>query len=135
VFFIGAFIAGSLVGLPGMAFVVGARLAFGPWVAFAVGYIGGVLATMLPFLIARRLRRAGSNPWHPKQRHLARAFAELEHHPFRTVLVLRLVMWFNPPVSYALAFTSVPVRTYIAACAIALAPVVAAGMIATSWFL
>lgn len=133
--FIGAFIAGSFVGLPGMAFVIGGRLAFGPALGFAVGYGGGLLAVSIPFLIARRVRRAGSDPWRPRQRHLARAFELVETRPFRAVLVLRLVMWFNPPLSYALAFAPVPFRVYLAACATALAPVVGVAMIATSWFL
>ena len=133
--FIAAFVAGAFVGLPGMAFVIGARLAFGPWIAFGVGYAGGVLAVTVPFVVARRLRRAGTEPWRPKHRWLARAFALLERHPFRAVLLLRLVLWFNPPLSYALAFTPIRVRTYLAACALALVPVVAIGVVATSWFL
>jgi uncharacterized membrane protein YdjX (TVP38/TMEM64 family) len=133
--FIAAFVGGAFVGLPGMAFVIGGRLAFGPYVGFLVGYGGGLLATTVPFLVARRVRGAGQNPWRPKQRHLVRVFDTLETHPFRAVLALRLVLWFNPPLSYALAFTSMPARTYFAACAVALAPVVALAMIATGWFL
>jgi hypothetical protein len=89
----------------------------------------------VPFVIARRVRRAGDNPWQPRHRLLVRAFGALETHPFRAVLVLRLVLWFNPPLSYALAFTPIRLGTYFAACATALAPVVAAAMFATSWFL
>ena len=132
--FIVAFIAGSFVGLPGMAFVIGGRLAFGPYLGFAVGFGGGMLAVTVPFVIARRVRRAGSNPWRPTQRHLQRAFEMLETHPFRAVLALRLLLWFNPPLSYALAFTSLPLRIYVAACALALAPVVTIAMVATGWF-
>jgi uncharacterized membrane protein YdjX (TVP38/TMEM64 family) len=135
VIFVVVFVAGSFIGLPGMAFVVGGRLAFGPWVGFAAGFIGGVCAVSIPFLVARRLRRAGTEPWRPKQKLLARAMDQVEHHPFRSVLALRLVLWFNPALSYALAFVPIPARTYIAACAVALAPVVAAAMIATGWFL
>ncbi|MDQ3301237.1 MAG: VTT domain-containing protein [Myxococcota bacterium] len=133
--FIAAFIGGAFLGLPGMAFVIGGRLAFGPWLGFTVGYVGGLLAVTLPFLVARRVRRAGADPWRPRHRWLVRAFALLETHPFWAVVLLRLVLWFNPPLSYALAFTPIPLRTYLAACAVALAPVVAVGVIATSWFL
>lgn len=133
--FIAAFVAGSFVGLPGMAFVIGGRLAFGPYVGFAVGLGGGMLAVTVPFVIARRMRRAGSDPWRPKHRHLRRMFDMLETHPFRAVFALRLVLWFNPPLSYALAFTTLPLRTYVAACAVALAPVVLIAMLATSWFI
>ena len=135
VIFIVAFIAGSFVGLPGMAFVIGGRLAFGPYLGFAVGFGGGMLAVTVPFVIARRVRRAGASPWRPRQRHLQRAFEMLETHPFRAVLALRLVLWFNPPLSYALAFTTLPLRIYLAACAVALAPVVTIAMVATGWFL
>ncbi len=132
--FIAAFVAGSFVGLPGMAFVIGGRLAFGPYVGFAVGFGGGMLAVTVPFVVARRMRRAGADPWRPTQRHLRRMFDMLETHPFRAVLVLRLVLWFNPPLSYGLAFTTLRLRTYVAACALALAPVVTIAMVATGWF-
>lgn len=133
--FIAAMAGGAFVGLPGMAFVIGGRLAFGPYVGFVVGYVGGMLAVTLPFLAARRVRGAGRNPWRPKHRWLVRIFDQLETHPFRSVVLLRLVLWFNAPASYALAFMAMPTGIYVAACAVALAPVVAAAMIATSWFL
>jgi uncharacterized membrane protein YdjX (TVP38/TMEM64 family) len=133
--FVGAFCAGSYVGLPGMAFVVGGRLAFGPWLGFALGYGGGLLAVTLPFVTARLLRRQPETPWKPKQRHLARAFEQLDKHPLRVVIALRLVLWFNPPLSYALALTRVSLRTYVLGCALALAPVVAVAVVASGWFM
>jgi uncharacterized membrane protein YdjX (TVP38/TMEM64 family) len=133
--FMAAMVGGAFIGLPGMAFVIGGRLAFGPYLGFAVGYGGGLLAVTVPFLVARRLRGAGRDPWRPKHRWLVRIFEQLETHPFRSVLLLRLVLWFNPPLSYALAFLPMRVTTYLAACALALAPIVAAAMVATSWFL
>jgi uncharacterized membrane protein YdjX (TVP38/TMEM64 family) len=133
--FIAAFVGGAFVGLPGMAFVIGGRLAFGPYVGFAVGYCGGLIAVSLPFIVARRVRGAGRDPWRPKQKILQRAFDMIETHPFRAVVLLRLVLWFNPPLSYALAFTTISARNYIAGCAVALAPIVTMAMIATSWFL
>lgn len=135
VIFIGAFVAGTFIGLPSMAFVVGGRLAFGPYVGFGVGFVGAMLAVTVPFVVARRVRRAGADPWRPKQRHLAKLFDTLDHHPYRTVLLLRLVLWCNLPMSYALAFTTVSARTYLLACATALAPVITLAMITTSWFL
>jgi uncharacterized membrane protein YdjX (TVP38/TMEM64 family) len=132
--FVAAMVGGAFVGLPGMAFVIGGRLAFGPYVGFAVGFCGGMLAVTLPFLLARRVRGAGQHPWRPKQRHLVRIYGMLETHPFRAIVLLRLIVWFNAPLSYALAFMAMPARVYIAACAVALAPVVAIAMIATSWF-
>jgi uncharacterized membrane protein YdjX (TVP38/TMEM64 family) len=132
--FICAFVAGSMVGLPGMAFVVGGRLAFGPELGFALGYGAGVLACTVPFATARRLRRAEGAVWRPRHRLAVRAFELVETHPVRAVIALRLVLWFNPPLSYALALTRIRVGAYVAGCAIALAPVVAVAVFATGWF-
>lgn len=133
ILFVLAFVAGSFVGLPGIAFVIGGTLAFGPWLGLALGYGGGMLAVTVPFVAARKLRRPEGPPWKPKNRHAAAAFGLLERHPFRGILVLRLILWFNPPLSYALAFSPVRLRTYLAACAIALLPVVAIAVTATGW--
>lgn len=132
--FVVAFVGGSFVGLPGIAFVVGGRLAFGPLLGFVLGYAGGLLAVTVPFVAARKLRRTDAPAWHPKHRLAARAYALLETHPFRGVLVLRLILWFNPPLSYALAFTPVRLRIYLAACALALLPVVGIAVTVTHWF-
>ena len=83
--------------------------------------------------MARRLGRTRVEPWRPKNRHLARALGLVERHPFRAVLLLRLVLWFNSPLSYAMAFTPIRLRTYVVGCACALAPVVAFAMVATGW--
>ncbi len=134
VVFIAAFVAGSMVGLPGMAFVVGARLAFGMWVGLACGYVGGMCAVLAPFLAARLLRRNAAKPWRPRAKLFDRAFNQLETHPIRAMIILRLFLWFNPPVSYALALGPVRFRDYAIGSAIALAPVVALGNLATGWF-
>jgi uncharacterized membrane protein YdjX (TVP38/TMEM64 family) len=133
VMFVGAFVAGAMIGLPGMMFVIGGRLAFGAEAGFALGYGGGVLACLVPFAAGRRLRGGGAAPWQPRNRHLRRVFGMIESHPLRTIVVLRLVLWFNPPLSYALAMTGVSARTYFTGCALALAPVVAIAVLTTGW--
>jgi uncharacterized membrane protein YdjX (TVP38/TMEM64 family) len=117
-----------------MAFVVGARLAFGPWLGFALGYAGGLAAVMTPFSVVRLFRRNQQTPWQPKNRWLRRALERVETQPIRAVIALRLLLWFNQPLSYALGFAPIRVRDYVLACALALLPVVAAGNLATSWF-
>lgn len=106
----------------------------GMGLGLALGYGGGLLAISLPFLMARLLGRNRQTPWRPKRPALRRAFDQLETHPYRSVIVLRLILWFNPPISYALAFTPIRFGAYLLACAIALAPVVIAANLATSWF-
>jgi uncharacterized membrane protein YdjX (TVP38/TMEM64 family) len=133
--FLAVFVGTALIALPGMAFVIGGRLAFGPYVGFTVGYVGGVAAVVLPFVVARYVRGVNQAPWQPKNKWLAKAFGLVETHPFRAVVMLRAVLWFNAPLSYALAFSPIPTRTYVAACAVVLLPLVTMAMIATSWFL
>ncbi|MEZ4404618.1 MAG: VTT domain-containing protein [Kofleriaceae bacterium] len=133
VLFVVAFVAGLLIGLPGMAFVVGARLAFGPWLGFALAYGGGVVAVTVPFLSARALRRADVPPWRPQGRRVGRLFAQLERHPFWVVLALRSILWFNAALTYALALSSVRTRDYVVASALALAPVVAVATLVSGW--
>lgn len=134
VLFVGAHILGSLIGLPTMAFLVAARLAFGPWLGFALGYGGGVIAVCIPFLTARALRRPEGEPWHPKGKWLGKAYDQIDSHPLRTVVLLRLFLWFNQPLSYALALTRVRRRDYVLGCAIGLAPIAGAAVFSAGWF-
>lgn len=133
--FVGAFVAGGLVGLPGMAFVLGARLAFGPVWGGLLGYVGGMCSITVPFVAARLLRRQQAVPWRPKLKLAARLMEMLEVHPIRAILVLRVFFWFNPPLSYAIALTRIRFLDYMIGSALALAPVVTLAMIASSWFL
>jgi uncharacterized membrane protein YdjX (TVP38/TMEM64 family) len=132
ILFIGSFVGGSFVGLPGVVFVIGAVYAFGPWAGLVLGYFGGLLSTFTPFILARTMRGDRTGGWRPKQKHLAKAFALIETHPFRAVVIMRLFVWYSPPLSYALAMTAVPVRTYVAACATSLLPVTIAVVAVTA---
>jgi uncharacterized membrane protein YdjX (TVP38/TMEM64 family) len=133
--FVGAFVAGGLVGLPGMAFVLGARLAFGPMWGGLLGYAAGMCSITVPFAAARLLRRQQAVPWRPKLALAARLMDLMEHRPVRAIVLLRLFFWFNPPLSYAIALTRIRFWQYLLGSALALAPVVALAMIASSWFL
>ena len=135
VLFVGAFMVGGLIGLPGTAFMLGARLAFGPWLGGALVYVGGLGSIALPFVAARLLRRQAAEPWQPKHRLAARALAMLDTHPVVAVALLRMFFWFNPPLSYALALTHVRLRDYMLGAAIGVAPVVVVVMAASNWFL
>ena len=132
--FVAVFVGGSLVGLPGMAFVIGARLAFGPWLGFALAYGGGLLAVTVPFVGARALRRGDVPPWRPRGKRLGWLFGHLDRHPLLVVVGLRLILWFNSALTYALALSGIRTRDYLLGCALALAPVVAAACFISGWF-
>lgn len=133
ILFVAAFVAGALIGLPGMAFVVGARLAFGPWLGFVLAYGGGLLAVTVPFVGARALRRRDVAPWRPTNPRLGKLWNQLEARPLVVVIALRLVLWFNAALTYALALSGIRTRDYVLGSAIALAPVVAAATLVSGW--
>lgn len=135
VLFVGAFVIGGLIGLPGTAFLLGARLAFGPWLGGVLAYVGGMGSIALPFLTARLLRRQAAVPWQPTNRIAARAIAMLDTHPITAIAILRVFFWFNPPLSYTLALSQVRLRDYLLGSAIGVVPVVVVVMIASTWFL
>ncbi|MBX3188505.1 MAG: TVP38/TMEM64 family protein [Labilithrix sp.] len=121
--FVLVFAVGELLHLPGILFVVVARVVFGPWGGFALGYVGALFALTVSFAVARRLvsaARATREPWRPKIRLLRRAFERLEAHPVRTIALLRLVLWLAPPLTYAIATTRVRARDHLIGCAIGL---------------
>lgn len=135
--FILVMVTGELLHLPGIAFVVLARVVFGPSLGFVLGYAGAVLAVTMSFLVARQLvaaARATREPWRPRWQWLRRALARLEGHPVQTIALLRLVLWLAPPLSYALASSNVRVRDHLFGSAIGLAAPVA-GVIFLSGYL
>jgi len=117
------FAAGELLHLPGILFVLVARVVFGPSLGFVLGYAGALFAVTLSFTVARQVvsaARATKEPWRPKWRLLRRAFDRIETHPVQTVALLRLVLWLAPPLSYALASTGIRSRDHILGTAIGL---------------
>lgn len=131
--FIVAFALGEVLHLPGILFVVAARVVFGPTAGLALGYAGAVVALTLSFFVARRLvdaARATREPWRPKWRPLRATFERLESHPVKSIALLRLVFWLAPPLTYALAATKVRARDHLIGCAVGLVvPVIGASLI------
>lgn len=131
--FLVAFAIGELLHLPGILFVVAARVVFGPAEGFVLGYVGALGALAVSFAMAKRLvsaARATSEPWRPKFRLLRRAFERIESSPVRSVALLRFVFWLAPPLTYALATTRLRFRDHLAGCAIGIfIPAIAANLV------
>jgi uncharacterized membrane protein YdjX (TVP38/TMEM64 family) len=116
VFFL-CFVIGGLVQIPGVLFVIAARLAFGPTLGFFVGYTGAILAITAGFTMVRIMRgeQRGStlkNAW--AQRMLERA----ETRPIITIATLRLLFFLSPPLNVGLGFSSVRLHHYVVGSAI-----------------
>jgi uncharacterized membrane protein YdjX (TVP38/TMEM64 family) len=121
--FLCVFALGELLHLPGILFVLVARVVFGPSLGFLLGYVGAVLAVTISFTVARQLvsaARATREPWRPRWGFLRRTFERIEASPVRTIALLRLVLWLAPPLSYALASSGVRAKDHLAGTAIGL---------------
>jgi len=131
--FLLVFAMGELLHLPGILFVLVARLVFGPSLGFVLGYAGALLAVTVSFTVARQVvtaARATKEPWRPKWRFLRGAFDRLEARPVQTIALLRLVLWLAPPLSYALASTNIRARDHVVGSAIGLViPVLAVALL------
>jgi uncharacterized membrane protein YdjX (TVP38/TMEM64 family) len=126
--FIAAFTVGELLHLPGIAFVVGARVLFGPKMGLAIGYVGALTALTVSFALARGLvvaARATREPWRPRWAPLRRVFERLEASPVTSIALLRVVFFLASPLTYALAATKVGFREHVLGTALGIvAPVI-----------
>ena len=125
-------IAGELLHLPGMLFVVAAQLVFGRGEGLVIAYAGAVLGVAIAFALARVVRgRAGARaprrlPWPWAQRLLD----GLDRHPIATIVLLRSIFWISPPLNYALGWSRVRARDYLIGSALGLVvPVTLIGLV------
>ena len=113
-----AFAAGQLAQLPGLAFVLAARVAYGPVLGFFVAYTGALLSVSVSFFLVRAVggRALAGMKWSWARRALGR----LEDRPLSTIIALRTLFALSPPLNYALAMSSTRFRHYFAGSAIGL---------------
>lgn len=113
-----AFAVGQLAQLPGVAFVLAARVAYGPVVGFLLGYAGALAAVSLSFFVVRGIggRALSGTRW----KWVRRVLARLDDRPVLTIALLRTVFALSPPLSYALAMSATRFRHYLAGSAIGL---------------
>jgi uncharacterized membrane protein YdjX (TVP38/TMEM64 family) len=131
--YLGAFVVGMLLQVPGTVFLLGARIAYGAVGGGVLAYVGAVLAVTVSFVFARTLggRAFAEIRWKPARRLLA----HLGDRPVRTIALLRVVLWMNPPLNYALAMSTVRLRDYVVGSAIGLLPAVVLVMVFADFIL
>lgn len=120
--FVLLFAVGELVHIPGMVFVAGAVLAYGPLGGFAVGLAGAIFSVTVSFWLVRTFGGQALDKirWKVVQNILAK----LDDRPVTTVVVLRSLLWLAPPLNFALAMSRVKFRDYFVGSALGLlAPV------------
>ncbi len=116
--YVALFAAGNLLQLPGVLFVMAARVAYGPVAGFALAYVGGLIAVTTSFAVIRQT--GGQQLRRIKSPRIRRVLSRLETAPRRTVAVLRLLMWVSPPLNYALALSPIRFRDYVCGSAVGL---------------
>jgi len=128
-----AFALGQLVQLPGLAFVLAARVAYGPLFGFVAGYSGALLSVSVSFFFVRAVggRALTGMKWKWAQRALAR----LDERPLLTIIALRTLFALSPPLNYALAMSSTRFRHYFAGSAIGLIAPIAAWVFLSDFLL
>ncbi len=109
--FTGLFVLANLVHIPGGFFLLAAVLTLGPvWGALST-YVAACIACSVTFVVVRLL---GADALRGLDNRLARRlFAQLDRHPLRSVVLLRLVFHSVPALNYALALSGVRLRHYV----------------------
>lgn len=122
--FFAVFSVGQLLQVPGVIFIVVARLVWGPAPGFVLAYAGSLISATFVFTVVRALggKPLGGLTWAPALKLLA----GLERRPLVTIAALRAVLMLTPPLAYALALSPVKHRDHLLGSAAGLIAPVAA---------
>ena len=131
VVFVGAFAILQALGIPMMAFVVGATYVWPKPIAFALSVAGVLGSSSLGFGFARFVAREWiAQRLPPRMRGVDQKVGE---RAFATIFVMRLVFWGNPIVHALFGISKVRFSQYFFASLAAYVPIIAAGVWASSY--
>ena len=122
--FMGICIAGILLHMPEIVFIAVGGIVFGPLLGFVYGWTASIVGTTLSFCIARYVLRSSveRSLRHGRFKRLQDLDQRLYRNGFRTVLVLRLLLFMAPPLNWALGISAVRLGHYVAATALGVVP-------------
>lgn len=109
--YLGAFVLGELALVPGAIIIAAAGLVYGPVLGSALAFVGAIAASSTSFALARRAGLRIPSLQMPGL--VERGLAHLERHPLSTVFLLRFIFAAYPPLSLALAASSIRTRDYL----------------------
>ena len=133
VVFVGLFIVGDLLHVPGLIFVAGAILAYGTIEGLILGYFGALTGQSFNFWL---IRKVGGRPLAEIEKPLVKkVMANLSERPIRTVVTLRMIFVVMPAVNYGLAMSQLRYRDYLLASAIGLIPPMSLFAWGLNWFI
>ena len=112
------FVVAAILNIPGTLFLVIGILLFGYLWGPILSYIASFSGAIATFYIGRFIGgKALSQIKSPFVRSL---LDEAETKPFRTLVILRVLIQFSPIIGYTLALTNIKIRHYVAANLVAL---------------
>ncbi len=129
VFFL-AMVFSNLFGVPTVLFVIAALLTFDPVIGISLSFLGGLGAATNSYFFGRQLRPGSEKekekelPRSRLQTWMQKVLSTVDAHPFRVVVVLRLLLFVSGPLNLALAATGMRYRTYALGTAIGMVPVI-----------
>jgi len=118
--FVAAFALGTVMQVPGLLFISLAVVIYGRYAGIAVAWLGAIGAVSLSFWLVRAL--GGKALGEIKQPFVRRMLGMLDARPTFTVMLLRMVLVVNPPVTYALALSNVRYREFLLGSVVGLMP-------------
>lgn len=126
--YIGAFAAGNLMQVPGMAFIVSGCLVYGPFEGAFLAALASILAVCTSFFVVRLV--GGSPLGAVRNKWMRKALDGLNRKPVRSIAAMRVIMVTSPPLNYLLAMSDVRFRDYLAGSAAGMIVPIAATAIA-----
>jgi uncharacterized membrane protein YdjX (TVP38/TMEM64 family) len=124
--FVGLCVGAVLLHIPEIVLIAIGGVLFGSVKGFLLGWIGSVAGSTCSFLIARYfMRDAVRGALLSKSNRIQAMDERLARRGFRTILVLRLVLFMAPPLNWAIGVSRVRLRDYVLGSAVGVVPCIA----------
>ena len=124
--FVGLCIAGVLLHLPELILIAIGGVLFGGVRGFIYGWIGSIAGSTITFLFVRYfMKDVFQRKFASRFKYLQNIDEHFVKHGFKTMLVLRLVLFLSPPLNWFIAVTRVRFSHYFAGSMLGIIPGVA----------
>ena len=110
VIFLGIFLLGTLMNVPGAVFLVFAVLTWGYVFGIFISYIAVLICAMINFWFARMV--GGKALSEIKNKRIEKVLGRVETNPITTICWLRFFMLLSPVINYTLALTNIKTRQF-----------------------
>jgi uncharacterized membrane protein YdjX (TVP38/TMEM64 family) len=118
--FLCLFVGGSFIQAPAMLFVLASMLTYGDLLGAIVGFVGVVVSILFNFYFIRVL--GGKVLEEIEWPLVRRILSQLDKKPFKTVFLLRQLLWASPVLNFTLAMTKIKSSHYIVGSIIGIIP-------------